>query len=238
MILSNVTKRYQDFFALKNINCEIAEGEITAVLGESGAGKTTLLNILAGLTAYEGEIDGVPGGKAAQKEECSYLFQDAKLLPNLSAEGNLKFVLKKDGWEKIPEMLSRVGLAGKEKAYPHELSGGEKQRVAIARAFLYPHKLLLMDEPFSSLDLSLKKSLIELVVALWREKRSTVVFVTHDVREAALLAHRALVLKGGEIVFDVQIATPLPRDFLSPPPEMERLVQALLHEKEEGDRLE
>lgn len=230
MILSKVTKRYRDFLALKNLSCEIAEGEITAILGESGAGKSTLLNILAGLTDFEGTIDGVSGEKPLQRTDCSYLFQDAKLLPNLSVEGNLKFVLKKEEWGKIDEMLSRVGLGGKRKAYPHELSGGEKQRVAIARAFLYPHRLLFMDEPFSSLDLSLKRSLIELVVGLWQEERPTVVFVTHDVREAALLAGRALVMKHGELVRDLQIPSPYPRDFLSPPPETELLVGALLGE--------
>lgn len=230
MILSNVSKRYADFFALKNLSCEIEEGEITAVLGESGAGKTTLLNILAGLTAFEGELDGVPGERVRQREDCSYLFQDAKLLPNLTVEGNLKFVLKKEEWGKIGEALCSVGLEGKEKAHPNELSGGERQRVAIARAFLYPHKLLLMDEPFSSLDLSLKKSLIGLVAKLWQKSRPTVVFVTHDVREAALLARRALVLKHGALSETVEIPAPLPRDFLSPPPEAARLVEALLRE--------
>lgn len=228
MILNNVSKFYQEKAAVRALNIEIAEGEITAVLGESGAGKTTLLNILAGLTAYEGEVDGVDGKKAQRRADCAYLFQDAKLLPHLTVEGNLKFVLEKSDWDKIPEMLEKVGLGEKAKARPHELSGGERQRVAIARAFLYPHSLLLMDEPFSSLDLSLKKSLIALVIELWQEKKSTVVFVTHDVREAALLSHRALILKRGEIVKEIRINVPLPRDFLNPPAEMNDLVSALL----------
>ena len=228
MILSNVSKLYKEKAALRELNCEIAEGEITAVLGESGAGKTTLLNILAGLTTYEGEVEGVSGKKLQRREGCAYLFQDAKLLPHLSVEGNLKFVLSKNEWEKIPEMLEKVGLGEKAKARPHELSGGERQRVAIARAFLYPHSLLLMDEPFSSLDMSLKQSLIALVIELWREKKSTVVFVTHDVREAALLSHRALILKRGEIVKEIKIDAPFPRDFLNPPAEMNDLVSALL----------
>ena len=125
-------------------------------------------------------------------------------------------------------MLARVGLGGRERALPHELSGGEKQRVAIARAFLFPHDLLLMDEPFSSLDLALKRSLISLVYELWQEKKSTVVFVTHDVREAVLLAHRALVLKQGEIALDLPIGAPFPREFLSPPEEEKALMRALL----------
>lgn len=228
MILKEVSKFYGEKAAIKDINCEIREGEITAVLGESGAGKSTLLNILAGLSVFDGEIDGEKGKKMRRKTGCSYLFQDCKLLPNLTVEGNLKFVLPESEWGRIGDMLARVGLKGREKSHPYELSGGEKQRVAIARAFLYPHSLLLMDEPFSSLDLSLKKSLIELVLALWHEKKSTMVFVTHDVREAALLSHRALVLKRGKIVLDLPISASFPRDFLDPPAEMNTLVEALL----------
>ena len=198
------------------------------MLGESGAGKTTLLRILAGMLPFEGEVDGQSGARPKRREGCSYLFQDCMLLPNLTAEGNCKFVLPKGEWGKIGGMLERVGLRGRENALPHELSGGEKQRVAIARAFLFPHDLLLMDEPFSSLDLALKKSLISLVCELWAEKQSTVVFVTHDVREAALLAHRAVVLKGGEIALDLPICAPFPREFLSPPEEETLLMRALL----------
>lgn len=228
MILSNVCKNYGQTAALMDISVTIAEGKITAVLGESGAGKTTLLRILAGLSSYEGEVDGKRGEKPKRRESCSYLFQDCMLLPNLTAEENCKFVLPKSEWGKIGAMLARVGLGGKENARPFALSGGEKQRVAIARAFLFPHDLLLMDEPFSSLDLAIKRSLISLVYELWEEKGGTVVFVTHDVKEAALLAHRALVLKHGEIALDLPIDAPFPREFLSPPEEEETLIRALL----------
>ncbi len=227
MRLSNVSKFYGEKAALNHLDLTFEEGKITAVLGESGAGKTTLLNVLAGLTTYEGSVDGQDGKRSKRRENCSYLFQEATLLPNLTAEGNLKFVLPKSEWGNIPVMLEKVGLKGRERAYPHELSGGEKQRVAVARACLYPHSLLLMDEPYSSLDLSLKKSLLELVTALWREKRSTVVFVTHDVHEAALLADRALVLRHGECVADVPISETT-RDFFRALPEEETLIRALM----------
>ena len=115
------------------------------------------------------------------------------------------------------EMLACVGLSGREKSYPHELSGGERQRVAIARAFLFPHDTLLMDEPFSSLDLALKK---------------TLVFVTHDVREAALLSHRGIVLKKGRVVYDAPIEEPFPRDFFTPQPVESAFVKALTGETE------
>lgn len=228
MILQHVSKNYGDRAALQGVDLTIEEGKITAILGESGAGKTTLLRILAGLLPFEGEVDGKKGTAAERREGCSYLFQDCMLLPNLTAEGNCKFVLQKSEWGRIGEMLARVGLAGRENSYPHELSGGEKQRVAIARAFLYPHDLLLMDEPFSSLDLALKRSLIALVYELWTEKRSTVVFVTHDAREAALLSHRAVVLKEGKVALEIPINTPFPREFLSPPEEERKMTEVLL----------
>lgn len=222
MKIEGLTKRYRGTVALDNVSLEIETGKICAVLGGSGAGKTTLLNAIAGLDKYEGKVEGA--GRV------SYLFQSAKLLPHLTAEGNLKFVLKKEDYGKAGDALARVGLAGKEKRYPHELSGGERQRVAIARAFLYPCDTLLMDEPFSSLDLSLKKSLIALVESLWRESGKTVVFVTHDVREAVLLASRAVVLQRGRLSADIPLGYAYPRDFFLRIPEEDELVRALLGE--------
>ncbi len=222
MILDHVGKKYGDRTALEDITLELRDGEITAVLGESGAGKTTLLNILAGLIPHSGTVEG--------RQPCSYLFQQPKLLPNLTAEGNLRFVLPKQQWDSARDMLEKVGLGGREKSYPRELSGGERQRVAIARAFLYPHDMLLMDEPFASLDLSLKKSLLELVAGLWKERRQTVVFVTHDVHEAAALAQRAIVLKDGRVVLDLGVDGEPPRDFFVRSRAEEQLVRALMGE--------
>lgn len=222
MILKDVCKKYGRITALDHVSLALNEGEITAVLGESGAGKTTLLNVLAGQTAFEGSVEG--------RKTCSYLFQLPKLLPNLTADQNLTFVLPKSLHAAAGGMLAKVGLAGRERAYPHELSGGERQRVAIARAFLYPHEMLLMDEPFASLDLSLKKSLIELVASLWAQSKNTIVFVTHDVHEAATLAHRAIVLKHGRIVADLAAEGAPPRDFFAHTPCEERLVHILTDE--------
>ena len=222
MILKDVCKKYGRITALDHVSLALNEGEITAVLGESGAGKTTLLNVLAGQTAFEGSVEG--------RKTCSYLFQLPKLLPNLTADQNLKFVLPKSLHAAAGGILAKVGLAGRERAYPHELSGWERQRVAIARAFLYPHEMLLMDEPFASLDLSLKKSLIELVASLWAQSKNTIVFVTHDVHEAATLAHRAIVLKHGRIVADLAAEGAPPRDFFAHTPCEERLVHILTEE--------
>lgn len=220
MKLINVKKTYGKRVALDIPVLGIEEGKILSVLGESGAGKTTLLNILAGLTECEGTVEG--------KRGASYLFQSPKLLPNLTVEGNLKFVLPKEKWGEIADMVCRVGLKGREKSLPKELSGGERQRVAIARAFLFPHEILLMDEPFSSLDLSLKKSLIELVAELWQREKQTVVFVTHDVHEAALLSHRAVVLRAGRIAGDFPVPERFPRSFFSSSFVESLLVQTLM----------
>ena len=222
MILKDVCKKYGRITALDHVSLALNEGEITAVLGESGAGKTTLLNVLAGQTAFEGSVEG--------RKTCSYLFQLPKLLPNLTADQNLKFVLPKSLHAAAGGILAKVGLAGRERAYPHELSGGERQRVANARAFIYPHEMLLMDEPFASLDLSLKKSLIELVASLWAQSKNTIVFVTHDVHEAATLAHRAIVLKHGRIIADLAAEGAPPRDFFAHTPCEERLVHILTEE--------
>ena len=216
----DVEKRYGEKIALHRLNLEIEKGKITAVLGESGAGKTTLLNIASGMIPHEGKVEDA--GKI------SYLFQSPKLLPNLSAEDNLKFVLPEELHEKTGEMLARVGLQGKEKRYPKQLSGGERQRVAIARAFLFPHDTLLMDEPFASLDLSLKQSLLSLVRELSENSGDTVLFVTHDVHEAAMLAARAIVLREGELVLDLSLPSPFPRDFFHAAPEEEALMRALI----------
>ncbi len=221
MICAKIHKQYGETFCL-DAELTLGEGRMTAVLGESGAGKTTLLSAIAGRIPFEGKVEGA--GRV------SYLFQEPKLLPNLTAEGNLKFVLPKEKWGEISSMLEKVGLGGREKARPSELSGGEKQRVAIARAFLFPHDTLLMDEPFSSLDVSLKRSLIALTLSLWRETGTTVLFVTHDIHEAAVLSERALVLRAGKIVADVENPAPYPRDFLAPLPLERELLGALLHD--------
>ncbi|MCD8372907.1 MAG: ABC transporter ATP-binding protein [Clostridia bacterium] len=186
--LKNVTKKYGGLTVYEGFNLDISEGQITCILGESGSGKTTLLNMLAGLTDYEGEIT---------KKSCSYIFQQPRLLPNLTVRGNLSLVCKDKN--AVDSMISAVGLQDKAESYPVTLSGGQAQRVAIARAFLYPSELILMDEPFASLDLALKLKVINLFLDLWQSERRTAVFVTHDADEALMLSHRIAVLKGGRV---------------------------------------
>ncbi len=189
--IKNFTKRYGDLTVYENFNLSLEEGEITCVLGESGSGKTTLLNAVAGLIKYEGSIS---------KLKCSYVFQTPRLVPNLTVYGNLKLISKDE--EKIEKMLKAVRLEDKAKAYPVQLSGGQAQRVAVARAFLYTSDIILMDEPFSSLDLKLKDEMTKLFFEIWRGDKRSALFVTHDVDEAAQIAQRVIVIGGGKVLYD------------------------------------
>lgn len=200
--IKDLCKSYGENEVYKDFNLDLEDGKITCILGESGSGKTTLLNVIAGLTKFCGSVT---------KVRCSYIFQTPRLVPNLTVYGNLALICK-DG-ARIEEMLKRLRISDKRDSYPVKLSGGQAQRVAIARAFLYDGDVILMDEPFSSLDLKLKSELTELFLCLWRSDGRTAVFVTHDVDEAAAVAHRVLVINGGKIVYDKTSSGAPPRNF-------------------------
>lgn len=197
--LNGVFKAFGEEVVLNGVSLRFEEGKITALLGESGVGKSTLLQAIANLTEYGGSIENRP-------ERISYLFQDSRLLPNLTVRQNLDFVLKgvmpdrEERSRRITDMLKEVELLAAENKYPQALSGGMKQRVSLARAFLYPSPLLLMDEPFSGLDIRLKSQLIALLERLLAEDARTVIFVTHDVDEVLLIADRVLFMKKTGIV--------------------------------------
>ena len=214
----NITKKYGSLTVYENFNLSLEEGKITCILGESGSGKTTLLNMLAGLTPYEGEI--------SQKAACSYIFQQPRLVPSLTVRGNLKLVCKDKN--RVEEMLLAVGLSDKAGAYPAQLSGGQAQRVSIARAFLYPSSLILMDEPFSSLDLALKLKISALFLKLWKRERRTAVFVTHDSDEAAMLSNRVLVLKNGAVAAELFPEGEPSADMFARPGFREKLIKSLI----------
>ena len=216
--IKNFSKGYSGTVIYNNFNLSLEEGKITCLLGSSGCGKTTLLNAIAGLIDYEGEIP---------KLKCSYIFQTPHLVPNLTVLGNLMLVCKEE--QKIYDMLRRVGLEGKANSYPINLSGGEAQRVAIARAFLYKSDILLMDEPLASLDLRLKKQIIELFFEIWNEDGRTVLAVTHDVDEAAAIAQRILVVSNGQMISDFSPETPVPRPLFKGEELRERLINLLLN---------
>ena len=192
--LKNVVKKYGDKTVYDNFSFAFEDGKITALLGESGAGKTTLLNIIAGLTDYDGEVKKEGG--------VSFVFQTDRLIKNLTVFENLKLILRDMEDKAIDDALLSVGLLSAKNLYPKELSAGMARRVAILRAFLYPSEILLMDEPFINLDVSLKFSLMETVKKMQKKTPKTVVFVTHDIKEAVSLADRVAVVMNGKIVFD------------------------------------
>lgn len=219
-----ISKSYGDKKIFDDFSLEIAEGEVLCVLAESGAGKTTLLNILAGLTPYEGDIEGFP-------ETVGYIFQEPRLLPNLTVKENLRYAGGRV--EDIDKILQKIGLFQARDKRPAFLSGGEKQRVAIARAFLSDAKVLLLDEPFSSLDTALKIRLCKLFSELWSEKRQTTVFVTHDVEEALLLAQRVIILKNGKVVREFRLRGEIPREYGRSTKEKEEILKEILSNEQD-----
>lgn len=222
MEIQALTKEYGEKRVFSDFSLHIGEGEILCVLGESGGGKTTLLNILAGLTPYRGKLTGVP-------DRVSYIFQEPRLLPNLTVRQNLAYAGGRG--EDIGKWLERTQLTHCADRRPAELSGGEKQRASFARAFLNPCKLLLMDEPFSSLDTALKIRLAEAFAGLWKqsEEERTAVFVTHDLEEALMLADRVVVLRGGRIAADERVPrTQFPSPYGAPSSLREKLLSVLL----------
>ncbi|MDE6690759.1 MAG: ABC transporter ATP-binding protein [Clostridia bacterium] len=213
--IKNFTKKYNSQTVYENFNLDIEESGVTCILGESGCGKTTLLNAVAGLIKYEGEIT---------KKSASYVFQTPRLVPNLTVENNLRFT-GTDG-DCTAHMLERTGLKDKMKSYPAELSGGEAQRVSLCRAFLKKADVLLMDEPFSSLDLKTKISVMKVFKELQAEEERGVIFVTHDIDEALYLADRIIVMRGGSILKDLQNESK--GEFGANSPLRETIIKALL----------
>jgi len=206
--------------ALEELRFNASAGEFLAIVGPSGAGKSTLLNIIAGLDEdVQGEVlmDGHtytdPDRPATH---VGFMFQEARLMPWLTVLENLLLVLgKKTQSEHIARrLLADVDLSDFETAYPGQLSGGMRRRLALARAFAVRPDLLLMDEPFLSLDAPTASRLRRLLMELWQAWRPTVLFVTHNLREALALADRVLFLSGrpAQVVLSVPVALSHPRD--------------------------
>ena len=200
--IKDFSKSYGDNKVYENFNLRVEDDKITCILGESGCGKTTLLNAIAGVIPFDGEITS---GKY------SYVFQEPRLVPNLTVEDNLKLVSKDE--EKIRDMLQKLHIEDKAKSYPKNLSGGQAQRVSLARAFLFESDCILMDEPFSSLNLKLKREIIDLFIKILKEDKRCALFVTHDIDEALTLAERIVVLKDGVVVYDKNLEGGVPRDY-------------------------
>jgi iron(III) transport system ATP-binding protein len=209
--VENLSKNYEKVEALKAVSLSLYFNEILAVIGPSGCGKTTLLRIIAGLEGPdEGKvlINGVEVSTptkllAPHERGLSMIFQDLALWPHMKVWDHIEFVINKDKLSKdvtkskIAKLLRDVNLNGYNNRYPHELSGGEKQRLAVARALAPNPKYLLMDEPFSNLDPLLKEELQDLVLRLKVNHKMGILYVTHNVDEALMLADRIAIMNKG-----------------------------------------
>lgn len=184
--VERLTKRFGDLLVLDNWNIKLRKGERVVLLGPSGCGKTTFFRIVADLDKhYDGNVE-------IFVNKIGYVFQEPRLLPWRTINNNLKII--RDNETKIKEIISMMGLEGFENLLPSRLSGGMKQRVNIARALLVEPDILIMDEPFTSLDLNIKLSIIEDINKLWERNRYSLLMVTHDIKEALLLADRILIV--------------------------------------------
>ena len=192
--IENINKRYGDNIIFNNFQIDFYENKINCILGKSGCGKTTLLNIISGVVKNdESDFKGI------EDLGVSYIFQDDRLIDWLSVEDNIKLVIKKYYDEaKVNELcekyLKLVGIYEYKNYYPQRLSGGMRQRVNIARAFIYPSKIIIMDEPFKSIDIKNKQIIMENFKKILEEENRTVLFVTHDIDEALYLGDVAFIL--------------------------------------------
>ncbi|QDX41468.1 ABC transporter ATP-binding protein [Salarchaeum sp. JOR-1] len=205
--VDSVSKRFdgrQAVQALDDVSFEVEDGEFVCIVGPSGCGKTTLFRIIAGLeTATDGEVRLDGSRVRGPSTDRGMVFQEYGLFPWRTARGNVEFGLEQQALSateretRVDKMLDLVGLRDAADQYPKELSGGMKQRVGIARALAVDPDVLLMDEPFASVDAQTRANLHAELLTIWRETAKTVLFVTHDVEEAVTLADRVVVLQPG-----------------------------------------
>jgi sulfonate transport system ATP-binding protein len=202
---TGVRRAFADAVVLDGVDLTIARGEVVALLGGSGSGKTTLLRILAGL-------DPDASGHWQVRGRFAVVFQEHRLLPWKRVADNVALGVTGPGVrQRTGAALAEVGLAGRERAWPAELSGGQSQRVAVARALVREPDLLLLDEPFGALDALTRLKMQALFGRLRAEHGFAALLVTHDVEEALLLADRTLVLDAGRIAHDAPVPLPHPR---------------------------
>ncbi len=206
--------------ALDRVSLAVEPGEFVCVVGASGCGKSTLLSLVAGLDELSGGRIDVPGGGTP-----ALMFQDAALFPWLTVTGNIELALRLRGVpraerrEQALALLEAVHLGEFAKRRPHQLSGGMRQRVALARTLALDAPVLLMDEPFGALDAMTRDLLHDELERVWQTRNLTVLFVTHNVREAARLADRIVLLSSrpGRVVWETAVTEPRPRRIDSPP---------------------
>jgi len=211
--VQNISKRFDDNQVINNCSVEINAHETVSILGRSGCGKTTFLKTIAGIHNPDEGAVLLNGNDIHQmiphKRGVVYLYQEALLFPHLSVLENIAFGLKVQNLPKaevqdrVSEMIESIGLSGKEDQMPHELSGGQKQRVAFGRALIINPEVLLLDEPFGSLDVETRAAMQSLFKRVADKYEITSLFVTHDLKEAILIGDRIAVMDKGDLqVFD------------------------------------
>ncbi|MGY4687437.1 ABC transporter ATP-binding protein [Petrotoga sp. DB-2] len=184
--VDSLTKRFGDLLVIDGWSLDMQEGEKIVLLGPSGCGKTTFFRIVSGLERQsEGAVETFV-------DKIGYVFQEPRLLPWRTIYDNLKIVL--DDEKKIKQIIDMIGLEGFENLLPSKLSGGMKQRVNIARSLLVEPQILLMDEPFTSLDLNIKLSIIKDIEKMWKKNYFSILMVTHDIKEALMLGNKVVIL--------------------------------------------
>ena len=210
------------YTAVKDATIAVGDGEFVSVVGPTGCGKSTLLNVAAGLLRpSSGDVRVLGKPLSGINRQSGYMFQAESLMPWRSALDNvlagLEFagVAREESQQRAIEWLARVGLAGFEARYPHELSGGMRKRVALAQMLILDPKIMLMDEPFSALDIQTRQLMENELLDLWSADRKSVLFITHDLEEAIALSDRVIVLSAGPATHPIGefvIDLPRPRD--------------------------
>jgi ABC-type nitrate/sulfonate/bicarbonate transport system ATPase subunit len=206
--------------AVKELNLTVPRGSFTVILGASGCGKTTLLKLIAGLEKPDGGTLVFAGneggeGRGGALPRIGFMFQDARLLPWLTVEENLRLAFRRGGPEREAEIngvLDLVGLGAWKTLYPRKLSGGMAQRAALARALCRKPRLLLLDEPFGSLDALTRTRLRRELDELWRTLHITVILVTHDIEEAVYLGDRVVLMRKGGVGEELPVSLDRPRE--------------------------
>ncbi len=220
IIIDHVSKDFDAFRALDDVSLTIDDGSFVTILGSSGCGKSTLLNLIAGLafpTQGRLTLDGVTVTKPGPDRVV--VFQQPGLYPWLSLRDSIAFGLRMQSrarsidWRRVDELIEIIGLRGFEQHRPYELSGGMQQRVAIARALVMAPRVLLMDEPFGALDAQTRHTMQQFLLDLWDRIKATIVFITHDIDEAILLADRLVVMSArpGRIALETTVPLARPR---------------------------
>ncbi|MDD2251814.1 MAG: ABC transporter ATP-binding protein [Dehalococcoidales bacterium] len=236
--VKNLSHIFGTLKVLDDISFDVKSGEVVCVLGPSGCGKTTLLRIIAGLMPVRYGAIRIGGGTTSNLQDIGVVFQEPRLLPWRTTTGNvvLPFELadgKASGFQSeiAEEALNIVGLSDFKESYPYQLSGGMRQRVSLARALVTNPRILLMDEPLTGLDVTTREELQEEIIRIWREKKMSLLWVTHDPEEAVFMADRVIVLSNRpttiKTVLDIPISRPRSRvtkDFVAAEQELRRLL--------------